>query len=172
MQHTHHLISNLLIRVAGLLFLPLFILSCATTENVTKSDKLVQKSSFQKLFYYSYDSVWRATQLALRYPISINNMDNGVLETEWIRGVDGFTPVQEAKDPSPGVRYKLSFTLVKGKVDRRDTVRITIRKKIEKQRDFFSEPESIETDGAEEKVLFYRIERELIIDEALKKATK
>jgi hypothetical protein len=40
---------------------------------------------------------------------------------------------------------------------------------MEKQRDFFSDPENIESDGMEEKVIFYRMGRELTIDEAIKK---
>lgn len=151
---------------------PLFFASCASEPVQTRSDKVVQKYSFQKIFFYSYDSVWRAAQLALKYPISVNNMDNGILETDWVRGIDGFVPPHLGKDPSPGVRYKIQLSLVKGKVDRRESVRVTIIKKIEKQRDFFSEPEPLETDGLEEKVLFYRMERELVIEEALKKGVK
>lgn len=97
-------------------------------------------------------------------------MDNGVLETDWIRGPDGFTAPSVQKDPSSGVRYKMTLSLVKGKLDNKESVRVTIVKKMEKQRDFFSEPESIESDGLEEKVIFYRIERELLIEEAIKKA--
>jgi hypothetical protein len=48
-------------------------------------------------------------------------------------------------------------------------VKVTLTKKIEVKRDFFSEPKPLETDGLEEMVLFYRIERELIIEEAIKK---
>jgi uncharacterized lipoprotein len=158
-------------KATALLWL-LFLVACASDPVPTRSDKVVQKYSFQKIFFYSYDSVWRAAQLALKYPISVNNMDNGILETDWIRGVDGFVPAHLAKEPSPGVRYKIQLALVKGKTDRRDSVRVTILKRIEKQRDFFSEPEPIETDGSEEKIIFYRMERELVIEEALKKAMK
>ena len=171
MQLTRPSISKLIFKATTLLW-PFLFLACTTEPTSTHSDKLVQKHSYQRLFFYPYDSVWRAAQLALKYPISINNMDNGVLETDWIRGVDGYIPPHLNHDPSPGIRYKLQLALVKGRVDHRESVRVTIIKKIEKQRDFFSEPESIETEGFEEKALFYRIERELIIEEALKKASK
>lgn len=173
MQHTRQLISKILQKkAAALVLLPFLLGACATEPPKANSDQLVQKYSFQKIFYYPYDSVWRAAQLALKYPNAINNMDNGILETDWIRGVDGFTPAHLQKEASPGVRYKLQLSLVKGRSDRRESVRVTIIKKIEKKRDFFSEPEPIETDGFEEKVLFYRIERELVIEEALRKASK
>ncbi|MFN7727671.1 MAG: hypothetical protein ACK5P7_00795 [Bdellovibrio sp.] len=173
MRHTRLLIFkskiNLAMVAATLLWL---LLGCASEPIASRSDKLVQKFSFQKIFFYSYDSVWRAAQLALKYPIAVNNMDNGILETDWVRGVDGFRPAHLSREASPGVRYKVQLSLVKGKAERRESVRVTIVKKIEKQRDFFSEPEPLETDGLEEKVLFYRMERELVIEEALKRAMK
>ena len=162
-------------RATVLLWPLLFLgpLSACTSDQVqTHSDKVVQKYSYQRIFFYPYDSVWRAAQLSLKYPISVNNMDNGILETDWVRGIDGFIAPHIEADPSPGVRYKIQLSLVKGKVDHHDSVRVTIIKRIEKQRDFFSEPEILETDGFEEKVLFYRMERELVIEEALRKAQK
>ena len=99
-------------------------------------------------------------------------MDNGTLETDWIKAADGFQNPEAEKEPSAGLKYKISLTLVKGKIEGKESVRVTMTKKIERQRDFFSEPESLESDGLEEKIIFYRIEREIIVDEGLKKASK
>lgn len=166
MQHTQ-LIRQLLFSALAICFI-----GCATPKSSPRSDKLVQKKTNQKIFFYPYEAVWRATQLAQRYPIAVNNMDNGVLETEWVRGPDGFVAAPEIKQPSQGVRYKLIFNLVKGKISGKESVRLSIIKRIEKLRDFFSDPEDLESDGMEEKVLFYRIERELLIEEGLKKSQK
>lgn len=163
MQLTARLISNLLIC--------LFLASCASPAPVSKT-KNTSKPIYQKIFYFPYDNVWRAAQLALKYPIAVNNMDHGVLETDFIKADDGFTPPGIEQMPSSGIRYKISLILAKGKVEGREGIRVTINKQVEKKRDFFSEAESLPTDGLEEKILFYRIERELIIDEALKKAAK
>lgn len=134
--------------------------------------KLKSKLINLKVFYASYDNVWRAAQLALKYPVAVNNMDNGLLETDFIKADDGFIPPSDSKIPSSGIRYKITMILVKGKVDGRESVRVTINKLIEKKRDFFADAETLPTDGLEEMVLFYRMERELTIDEALKKAAK
>jgi len=64
----------------------------------------------------------------------------------------------------------LIFTFAKGKTDGRESTRITIEKKIEVFRDFISETQIIPSDGLEEMALFYRIERELVIAQALKRA--
>ena len=67
----------------------------------------VNKSSYHKVFNYSYEAVWRAAQLTLKYPIAVNNIDNGVLETEWIRSSDGFIAPGAIKEPSAGSKYKI-----------------------------------------------------------------
>lgn len=161
---------RLTVRLISSLVCLLMLASCVTPTPAgpRKSAKLIH----QKIFYFSYDNVWRAAQLALKYPIAVNNMDHGLLETDYIKGDDGFVPPGMEKIPSSGIRYKISMTLAKGRVEGREGVRVTINKTIEKKRDFFSDAETLYTDGLEEKVLFYRMERELIIDEALKRAAK
>lgn len=99
-------------------------------------------------------------------------MDTGIIETEWIKADEGFqSPIHE-EAPSAGIRYKIAMSFVKGKFENKNSVKVKITKKIERHRDFFSEPEVINTDGLEEKVLFYRMEREILIEEGLKKSSK
>lgn len=131
---------------------------------------IVNKNKNQKIFFYPYESVWRAAQISLKYPVAINNMDNGTLETEWIKQIDGYQPPIQTGPVSSGIRYKVSIFVVKGQVDGQDSVKVTILKKSERLRDFFSEPEVLESDVLEEQMILYRIERELLIDEAIKKA--
>lgn len=123
----------------------------------------------QKLFFASYDNVWRAAHAVLKYPIAQDNQDTGIIETEYIKGLDGWLPPTESSPPSSGVRYKLTLTFAHGKAEGRESTRVTIEKRMEILRDFFSEPEPLESNGLEEKIIFYRIERELLINEALKK---
>jgi hypothetical protein len=146
------------------------LIGCQTGRDQKRIDRVVDSNLTQKIFLYPFDSVWRASQLTLKYPISVNNMDSGVLETEWIQALDGFQSPTEIKPPSSGVRYKVTLTLTRGKAQGKESVRVNVFKKIERKRDFFSEPEPLSSDGLEEQVVFYRIERELIIEEALKKA--
>lgn len=124
----------------------------------------------QRVFFASYDNVWRAAHAVIKYPIAQENQDTGIIETEYIKGVDGWIPPGAQKPPSSGIRYKLTFTFAKGTTEGRDSTRVTIDKRMEILRDFFSDPEKLESDGLEEKILFYRIERELVIQDALKKA--
>lgn len=131
---------------------------------------LIKKSSQQRVYFANYDLVWKAAHTVVRYPIAAENQDTGVLETEYIKAADGWIPPNEKKNPSSGQRYKIIMTFAKGRIDGRESTRVTIEKRVEKQRDFFSEAEQLPSDGLEEKIIFYRIERELVIGEALKKA--
>ncbi|MFP5519958.1 MAG: hypothetical protein ACLGGX_08650 [Bdellovibrionia bacterium] len=153
-----------------LLFLSGFIVGCALFDKPIANENVSPLSFKQRIFFASYDEVWRAAHTVLKYPIAVDNQDTGVIETEYIKGVDGWLPPEVAKPPSSGFRYKISMVFARGKVGGRESVRVTIEKKNEILRNFFSEPEQQESDGLEEKVLFYRMEREIIINEALRKA--
>jgi len=150
----------------------LMLVSCASADHPVraKRQKTVElPATYQKVFYFPYDQVWRAAQLAVKYPIAINNMDNGTLQTEEIKGPDGFISPQVEQKPSSGLKYQIVLSMTKGKTNGNNSVRVIVRKDVEKQRDFFSEAEAIPSDGLEEKTILYRIERELLIDDALKK---
>jgi hypothetical protein len=126
----------------------------------------------QRVLFAPYDQVWRAAHTVIKYPIAGENQDTGVLETETIKFMDGWLPPENSRQPSHGMRYKLIMTFARGRIEGRDSTRLTIEKKIEKQKDFFSEPDQIDSDGLEEKVIFYRIERELIVSETLRRASQ
>lgn len=146
------------------------IAGCSLFDKKPSAHQRMGQINKQKVFFASYDNVWRAAHAVLKYPIAQENQDTGVIETEYIKGVDGWIPPNEQRPPSSGIRYKLTLIFAKGKTEGRESTRVTIEKRMEILRDFFSEPETMETDGLEEKIIFYRIERELIVNEALKKA--
>lgn len=156
---------------ASLLATSLIFSGCSLFEKQPESiDKIIQKSSNQKVFLANYDIVWKAAHSAIKYTIASENQDFGVIETDYVKSVDGWLPPDKSKPDFKSGRYKLIFTFAKGKTDGRDSTRITIDKKIEVFRDFISETQIIPSDGLEELTLFYRIEREIVIAQALKRA--
>lgn len=143
--------------------------SCSLFDQLPDRGKeLVQKKTQQKVFLAPYDTVWRIAHTTLKYALAQTNQDTGVIETEFIKGVDGFLP-PEAKAPSAGLRYKIFMTFAKGRTDGKESTRVTIEKKVEILKDFFTEPEVLPSDGLEEKLIFYRMERELVINDVLRK---
>ncbi len=124
-----------------------------------------------QMYYGSFDQVWRATQLALQnYPMKVNNMDLGVIETEAVKGYKVWSPPFKPEVSSGGMAYSLNVRLVKGRSQNREVVKVTILKETQIQKDFFSDPERMPSDGLEEKSILYRIGRELQIEKALEKA--
>lgn len=145
---------------------------CSLFEKQPESaDKIIQKASQQKIFFAPYDLVWKAAHSAIKYTISSENQDFGVIETDFIKSVDGWLPPDQTKPFYKSARYKLIFTFAKGKTDGKDSTRLTIEKKIEIFKDFISDTQIIQSDGLEELSLFYRIEREIVISLAIKNSS-
>jgi hypothetical protein len=136
-------------------------------------EDIIERSSQQRIFYAPYDEVWKAAHAVLKYTIAAENQDFGVIETDYIKAVDGWLPPFRTKPQYPSSRYKIIMTFARGKKGAaQENVRLTIEKKIEVFKDFISEVKTVESDGFEEKAIFYRIERELTIAKALKKASE
>ncbi len=134
------------------------------------ADKIIEKASQQKIFFAANDLVWRAAHSAIKYTIANENQDYGVIETDFIKAVDGWLPPDQTKPQYKSARYKLTLSFAKGNTGGRNSTRVTIEKKIEVFRDFISETQVVQSDGLEEQSIFYRIEREIVIAQALKKA--
>jgi len=132
-------------------------------------DEVLQKTKQGKIYFVPYEKVWRAAQVVVRYPLLISNMDTGIIETDYVKAAEGFKPVNATKDPSSGMRYKIRVALAKGKINGKDSVKVTVLKMPEIVRDFVSDPEPLQSDGFEEKVIYYRIDREIAIEEGISK---
>ncbi|MBK9294414.1 MAG: hypothetical protein IPM57_08205 [Oligoflexia bacterium] len=151
-----------------LLILALFFIGCA--DNPIADPPI--KSPSQRVFYDNYDKVWRAVQLALRkYPVKVNTMESGILETDYIKGDKLFNDPNEAKT-RPGLRYKIIVRAIKGKIESKSAIKVTVLKNAEIQTDFFSGFKALGSNGLEEELLLYRIGRFIEIDNALTKASK
>lgn len=141
-----------------------------------QEDKVSRKRSAimppSRVFSATFDSVWKASLVVLKYSITDQNQETGHIETDFIKPSDGgWTRPDGTSNTSAGIRYKIAMSLVRvqspnGKVG----VKVTIDKKIERIKDFFSDPEMLESDHLEEKSILYRLERELVIEDAIKKA--
>lgn len=149
--------------------IPLLIfVGCASVDS-TPHAKV--KSPLTKVYVGPFEKVWQSAQLVMaQYPMRVNNIDLGLIETDVITGESTFTaPEQENRRPG-GYRYNIRLHLVKGRTQGQPSVKVSVKKSISLQRDFFSAEEDLPTDGLEETVILYRIQRELDISAALDKA--
>lgn len=156
---------------AGVLALALMS-SCASWDTpLTRAEREIRSRTHQRIYFVSFDSVWRAAQLTLKYPIAINNIDEGIIETEWIDSSDGFEPVH-ARPELKALQFRIQLLFVRGKSQGKPSVRLTIIKQMRTQKGFFNDSKSLESDGIEEALFFYRTEREITIEEAIKAEAK
>lgn len=127
----------------------------------------------EQVYYASFEEVWRSVNIALQpYPLRISNMDQGLLETDNIRGYKVWSPPYKSDMVSGGQYYHLTIRVVRGNLQKKQATKVTIVKDVEVQPDFFSDPKNLGSDGLEEKTLLYRIGREIQMDRAMSKAQK
>ena len=102
----------------------------------------------------------------MNYPMNINNMDTGQLQTLYITGKHRYQAPHQAKKVLPsGFQYRLNINIIKGE----RISRVIISKEVRLQKDFFSDPKELTSDGFEEKMLLYRIKREVVLERLIKK---
>lgn len=127
--------------------------------------------SRQRVYFAPVADIERAMKQAMvKYPQRVDDPEAGIYETDWIKGDVRFKPAHQPVTYPDGYRYRLVVRLVKGKSTAKPAVKVVVSKQIELQRDFFSEPEAVPSDGLEETLVLYRIQRELSIEKAIKRA--
>ncbi|MGE0529156.1 MAG: hypothetical protein AB7P49_19020 [Bdellovibrionales bacterium] len=127
----------------------------------------------EQVFLANFEEVWRAVNLVVQpYPLRVSNMDQGVLETDMIRGYRIWSPPHGDDVAPSGETYRLVIRVIKGIRDERSATKVTVVKDTQLQVDFFSDPKSLPSDGLEERSILYRVGREIQIDRALARAQK
>lgn len=127
----------------------------------------------EQIFNANFDEVWKAVNLVLQaYPLRVSNMDQGIIETDSIRGNRVWTPPYGRESSGSGRAYSLNVRVIRGKSETNPQTKVVLLKEARIQTDFFSDPKQTPSDGLEERTLLYRIGREIQIDRALAKAQK
>jgi hypothetical protein len=170
--------QKILTTIGSSLFLAMGVCLCAavlssgcTTASEKMDKKLKVGEPVVRVFFAQYEEVETALKQAmLKYPQRVDNTEAGIFETDYVKGDARFKPPQTDVTYSSGYRYRILIRLVKGKSEKNPAVKVVVQKQIDIVRDFFSEPDPIQSDGLEENVILYRIGRELTITRALKKS--
>ena len=150
----------------------LFYLYAVSTMVLTacvSNSPMKSNLDYTNTFKAPYTDVWRAVQQTLlNYPMNINNMEIGHLQTLYITGKQRYQAPHKRKPLPPGYQYRLDIHLIKGK----KKTKVLVSKNVRLQQDFFSEPKDLSSDGFEERAFLYRVQRELLIEKILKKKRK
>ena len=138
--------------------------SCASAPD------LEAPQAYEKEFAANFEETWRALQQAIiSYPLKINNMELGQVQTTSIRSGTQFKPPPATNIKAAGYRYSLTISLLKISPV---ITRVSILKDVMVRRDFISKPEAKYSDGFEENQILYRIQRELEIEKILLRDSK
>jgi len=97
------------------------------------------------------------------YAIEEEDKEKGYLRTEVIK-TPVWSPPFEEQQKNMSMSYVIYIQLIKGTSGFDPVVQVRVLKKIFVQEGFINEPRQIPSNGLEEKVILYRIMREVNID--------
>jgi uncharacterized membrane protein YgcG len=126
---------------------------------------------YTRLYIGKYDDVWLATLKALNdYPLKLSNKDSGKIQSEVVNGPYNDLLFQYPEPIELPERFRYSLKLAFAKLvteDDQPLTRVRIIKDLERFQDFYTGWLPYPSDGLEEKILLYRIEHILRMQEAL-----
>ena len=153
------------------------VLTLAGPGCTTATEKLERRLKVGEPVSEVYPAKYEEVEVALKqamvhYPQRVDNTEAGIFETDFVKGEARFkAPHKLDQEFSSGYRYRIIVRLVRGNnKDGRNLVKVVVLKQTELARDFFATTETMPSDGLEERVILYRIGRELRIARALQKA--
>lgn len=128
---------------------------------------------YTRLYEGTYDEVWLAALKAVNdYPLKVSNKDSGKIASELVNGPynDLFLSPPEPIDLPEKYRYSLKFNFAKLEAEGgQPLVRVRLEKNLEQFHDFYTGWLSFPSDGLEERLLLYRIEHILKMENQLAK---
>lgn len=142
----------------GSLVLSLCLLGCMSAYK--KSVGGDPDQVFEKVYVTEYGFAWEAAVEALKAsPMDVVNRETGILQTKWIDNTAERNLIESAGSVLPYVKAQFRFRVVlsKGYYEGHPTVRISVQKEQQAQRDVLEGWRNQETDGIQENSLLYRI---------------
>jgi len=141
----------------------LVLLAFATSGCMTAYKKSVGGDSdqvFSKIFIGEYSMAWEAAVDALKAsPMEVVNRENGSLQTKWIDNTAERNLIDSAGSVSPYTKaqYRFRVTVAKGNLDGHNSVRVSVQKEQQIQRDVLEGWRNQESDEIQENSLLYRV---------------
>ena len=115
---------------------------------------------FSKIFIADYNMAWEASVDALKAsPMEVVNRENGTIQTKWIDNTAERNLIDSAGSVSlySKAQYRFRVSLAKGNFEGRNSVRMSVQKEQQVQRDVLEGWRNQETDGIQENSLLYRV---------------
>ncbi len=125
-----------------------------------------------RIYDGAYEDVWSSALKALSdYPLKLNNKDTGKIQTEVINGPynDLLFSHPEGIDLPERFRFSMRFNIAKVDEDEEQgpTIRVRVIKDLQRFVDFYTGWVDYPADGVEERLLLYRLEHLLKMEQKL-----
>ena len=142
-------------------FLSLFVL--LTTLSCTSIEK--NNLLHSVVFPHSFSTVWSAALLVLKdYPIETEIKESGEIKTKMIRGYEIWEPPEGMIEGIDKRTYQLEIVLRRGLGPRKAPyTHVSIMKNEFEDKDFIQQNIPVPSNGIEENLILYRIQRELFL---------
>jgi len=125
-----------------------------------------------QVFKADFTQTWQSVlQVMQKYDLALQDQASGVIKTRWIDNTSqlNFEDSFGGKNSVKAAKFKLVINVVKGFRGRREVTQVTLFKRQMVEKDFLQGWKVIRTDGILEKTILYRVERNILIDNKLKR---
>lgn len=125
-----------------------------------------------QVFKADFTQTWQSVlQVMQKYDLALQDQASGVIKTRWIDNTSqlNFEDSFGGKNSVKSAKFKLVINVVKGFRGRREVTQVTLFKRQMVEKDFLQGWKVIRTDGILEKTILYRVERNILIDNKLKR---
>lgn len=160
---SRHTFSNMKKISVGFFLVVSLLAGCASTPS--------HEPFHTRLYYGKFDDVWLAALKALNdYPLKLSNKDSGKIQSETVNGPYNDLLFQYPEPIELPERFRYSLKLSFAKLvsdDEQPLTRVRVIKDLERFQDFYTGWLAYPSDGLEEKLLLYRIEHILKMQQAL-----
>ena len=177
------------------LFFIAFAIGCVSFDEAFRENP--DFSHKTRSYPLEFNKVWKALQITmLSYSLAVNDIEKGLIETKVTEKSPYWLPMYNERSQSlKRLKYRIKIQVIGGKGEEDDDARnwesqeakgenskkrtkldeeknhfrtqVVISKIIKVKRNFFSEIKSLDSDGLEEEIILYRIQRELELEKAL-----
>ncbi len=124
-----------------------------------------------KIYDADYIQTWQAVlNVVQKYNLEIKNQESGVIRTHWVDYTDeaNFIESFENQGVIKTAHFKIIINVSKGFRGTKEVTKVTIYKRQIVEYDFLQGKKVIPSDNILEKIILYRINRVLAINNALK----
>ena len=126
----------------------------------------MNKNAHQGVFSASYEVVWQAVLLTMKdYPLIVEDIESGEIETGMIQGYTIWQPPTGMTSNQNKRKYKIKIFLEKDSTNPEPVIKVHVIKDERVDKDFIEHSTPVISSGLEEKIILYRIKREILLEQ-------